>query len=181
MHISLKHLIGVCLLLPAQLSAQIIALDPDMRVDDPRTGWLPYLFATDALGTAVGVAGFSSGNFQPQSSLVGTGFFTTNDSALLTGALNNFRLGQSRLFVDAYVLLNHFTDQRFYADVDRDPDAARAGSNDSREDDFVTGVSDELTLNITLKYRLPIGGIADDPVAVYRLRHGLLESGPRGG
>ena len=35
---------------------------------------------------------------------------------------------------------------------------ARAGSNESEPDDFVT-----------MKYRLPIGGIEDDPVAVYRL------------
>jgi hypothetical protein len=46
---------------------------------------------------------------------------------------------------------------------------ARAGSNESEPDDFVTGISDELTLNLTMKYRLPIGGIEDDPVAVYRL------------
>ncbi len=174
----------VCLwlwLLPIQLHAQVVALDRGMRLEDKRTGWLPYVFSTDALGTAVGVGGFSSGNFQPQSSLFGTAFITSNDSSLVSGALNNIRLGSGRWFFDTFLLVDHFTDQRFYGDFDQDPNEVRAGSNDSDEDDFVTGVSDEVTFNMTLKYRLPIGGIRNDPVAVYRVHRGLLESGPRGG
>ena len=50
----------VLLLLPVQINAQMIALDRGMSLEDKRTGWLPYLFATDALGTAVGAAAFSA-------------------------------------------------------------------------------------------------------------------------
>lgn len=178
----LLTILGLALtVLPMQVHSQVVALDKGMSIDDKRAGWLPYAFATDSLGTAIGVAGFSSGNFQPQSSLFGAGFVTSNDSALVAGTLSNIRMGSSRLFLDTFVLVDHFTDQRFYGDYDQDPNEARAGSNDSREDDFITGVSDELTFNLTLKYRLPIGGIKDDPVAVYRLHQGLLQSGPNGG
>jgi outer membrane protein assembly factor BamA len=178
---SITVLCVAILLLSMPAQAQVVALDPGMSIEEKRSGWIPYLFSTDSLGTAVGAAAFSSGNFQPQSSLFGTGFVTSNDSALVSGALSNVRFGNSRWFFDGFVLLNHFTDQRFYVDVDEDPAKARAGSNDSDPDDFATGTSDELTLNLTMKYRLPIGGIEDDPVAVYRLREGLLESGPAGG
>jgi len=177
----LIHLGIALLLLPMQLHAQTVALDRGMSIDERRTGWLPYLFATDSLGTAVGVAGFSAGTIQPQASLFGAAFVTSNDSALVMASLNNIRLGGSRWMVDTFILADHFTDQRFYVDYDRDPDEIRAGSNDSDKDDYVTGISDERTININLKYRLPIGGIEEDPVAVYRLQEGLLESGPTGG
>jgi hypothetical protein len=167
--------------MPLQLSAQMAILDPDVSIDNRRDGWLPYLFATEALGTAVGVAGFSAGNLQPQSSFFGTGFVTSNDSWLASAALNNFRLGDSRSFLDTFFLASHFTDQRFYGDYDQDPNEPRAGSNDSKKKDFITGVSDERTLNVEYKYRLPTGGIKDDPVAIYRVDKGLLTTGPRGG
>jgi outer membrane protein assembly factor BamA len=169
------------LLLPLQVHAQIVALDRGMQIDEKRNGWLPYLFATESLGTAVGAAVFSAGNLQPHSSFFGSAFVTSNESALVAASLNNVRLGSSRWFFGTFVLANHYTDQRFYGDYDQDPDAIRAGSNDSDKDDYVTGVSDQQTLNVQFKYRLPRGGIKDDPVALYGLNRGLLESGPKGG
>ena len=169
------------LLLPLQTQAQVVALDRGMQLDEKRSGWLPYLFATDSLGTAVGVAAFAGGNFQPQSSVFGTVFISSNDSGLASGSINNVRFGGSRWFFDTSVLASHFTDQRFYGDYDQDPDEVRAGSNDSDKDDYVTGVSNEQTLVFDVKYRLPIGSIKDNPVAVYGLHRGLIESGPKGG
>jgi outer membrane protein assembly factor BamA len=170
------------LLSPAgQPRAQVVALDQGQSIDERRTGFIPYLFASESLGTAVGAAAFSAGNFQPQASLFGTAFVTSNESALISGALSNLRLGSSRFFIDAFLLADHFTDQRFYVDYDRDPNEPRAGSNDSDRDDFARGVSNEFSFDLTLKYRLPIGSIRDHPVAVYRLNEGLLESGPKGG
>lgn len=161
--------------------SQVVTLDQGQSIDETRRGFIPYLFATESLGTAVGAAAFSAGNFQPQASLFGTAFVTSNESALIAGALSNVRIGDSRFFVDSFLLASHFTDQRFYEDYDRNPAEARAGSNDSDKDDFVRGVSNELTFDFTLKYRLPIGSIADDPIAVFRLDQGMLESGPQGG
>ena len=176
-----------CLLLlaiatPIQVSAQIIALDRGQTPEEKRTGWLPYVFATDSLGWAAGAGGFSAGGkLQPQASLFGTAFVTTNESALISGAWSNYRFGKSRFFFDGFALADHFTDQRFYLGRNLDSNRPRPGSNDSDPDNYVTGVSNEVTINATLKYRLPIGSIKDDPVAVYHLYQGLVESGPQGG
>jgi len=179
--ILLVNLLGAAIpLAPPSLRAQVIALDQGMSKEDTRTGWVPYLFATDSLGTAVGVAAFASGKHQPQLSLFGTALVTSNDSSLISGAVSNFRVAGSRFFIDGFVLADHFTDQRFYGYVEQDP-AVRGGSNDSDSSAFVTGVSDELTANVTLKFRAPIGSIRDDPLAVYELREGFVESGPTGG
>ena len=168
-------------LLPLQAQAQVVALDRGMQLDEKRNGWLPYLFATDSLGTAVGIAAFSGGNLQPQTSVFASAFISSNNSGLVTASMQNVRLGGSRWFFDTLALASHFTDQRFYGDYDQDPEAVRAGSNDSDKDDYVTGVSNQQLVTFEFKYRLPIGSIRDDPVAVYGLHRGLIESGPKGG
>ena len=180
--LSIVGLLGLTTLLISPADAQVVALDKSETLDDRRDGWLPYIFSTDSLGTAIGVGGGISGKIQPQSSVFGTGFVTSNDSALAAGSINNIRLGQSRFFMDGFLVLDHFTDQRFYADLDNDQSEAKAGSNDSNEDDFISGVSDEITFNLTLRYPLPIGNNADDPITVYTLDEGLTMPGaPVGG
>lgn len=162
----------MALLSPAQ--ASVVALDKSETIDEKRTGWLPYIFATDSLGTAIGAGGGFSGQIQPQSSVFGTGFVTSNDSALVAGSINNIRLGNSRFLTDSFIVLDHFTDQRFYADLDNNQSEAKAGSNDSDQDDFVSGVSDEVTLNFTLRYPLAIGNSVDSPISIYTLDEGLI-------
>ena len=169
------------LVLPAQSYAQVAVLDKSQSLDEKRSGWLPYVFSTDSLDFAVGAGGFTAGTIQPQASLFGTAFVTANESALISGSANDFRLGNSRFFTDAFVLVDHFTDQRFYKDPDNNSAQARAGSNDSGEDDFVSGVSNELTVNLSLRYSLPIGSLRDDPLSIYTLDEGLLMSEPTGG
>ncbi len=181
-----KSLIPLLLILivgfPVQLSAQVVALDRGQKIDEKRSGWLPYIFATESLGTAIGAGGFiSGGKQQPQSSLFATAFITSNESGLISAAWNNHRLGKSRFFVDVFALADHFTDQRFYAGPSRAPGVPRPGSNDSDPEDYVTGVSNEGTVTASLKYRLPIGSLKDGPVSVYSVHQGLLESGPQGG
>ena len=166
---------------PLHAGGSIVALDEAESINEKRSGWLPYLFATDSLGTAIGAGGFTAGTIQPQASLFGTGFVTSNDSALISGALNNFRIGDSRFFTNTFLLLDHFTDQRFYADLDLDPTQAKAGSNDSDKDDFISGASDEVTFEFGVNYALPIGNAKDDTISVYHLEHGLLKEGPQGG
>ena len=175
-------LAGAILLLPLHATAQVVALDENEEIYQKRSGWLPYIFATDSLGTALGVGGFTAGTIQPQASVFGTGFITSNESALVAGALNNFRFGKkSRFFFDGWLLADHFTDQRFYRGPSILPGESPGGTNDSNEDNYVSGVSNELTLEANFKYRLPIGHLKDDPIAVYRLKEGLVQDGPRGG
>ncbi len=168
-------------LLSAQLCAQVVALDEDEDLYEKRTGWLPYFFASDSLGTAIGAAGFTAGAMQPQTSTFGTAFVTSNDSILLSGAFNNYRpVKNGRLLIDTFVLADHFTDQRFYGGPTL-PGQPPPGSNDSSPENYSTGISNELTFSFDFKYRLRMGSIKDDPIAVYRLKQGLLDSGPPGG
>lgn len=78
-------------------------------------------------------------------------------------------------------MLGHFTDERFYIDLDRDPSQSKAESNDSNLDDFVSGISDNVTFDLTLKYPLKLGSARDNPISIYRLNRGMLESRPTGG
>jgi hypothetical protein len=171
------------LLFVVPAGAQTVALDPGQRLEDERQGWLPYAFATDSMGTTIGAAAFSSGIFkQPQSSLFGTAFASSNNSWGIVGAVNNVKLpGTRRLFFDSFLLVGHFSDSRYYIDLDKDPTKPKAGSNESGADDFVTGISNDVQLELTLRYSLPIGNAIDDPVSIYNLNRGLLESGPAGG
>ncbi len=165
---------------PLPALAQIVVLDQSESLYEKRTGWLPYFFATDSLGTAVGVAGFTSGVAQPQTSMFGTLFVTSNDSIMVSGAVNNYRVNNdSRVLVDSFMMLDRFTDQRFYGVPTLSGDDF-PGSNDSNPESYATGSSDELTLSVNFKYRFPWGSLRDDPIAVYRLRNGLLEEGPPG-
>lgn len=169
------------LLLPTQVFSQVVALDKSESLYEKRTGWLPYFFATDSLGTAIGIAGFTAGVTQPQTSMFGTLFATSNNSILASGALNNYRLGKdSRILIDTFLLVDHFTDQRFYAGPTL-PGDSFPGTNDSNKESFATGVSNEVTFSVNFKYRLPIGSLKHDPIAVYHLEDGLLLHGPPGG
>ena len=142
---------------------------------------MPYLFATESLGTALGAGAFIGGIRQPQSSLTATAFTTNNESWLAAGSLNNLRFdGLDRWFFDIYALTAHFTDQRYYDSIDRSTQDS-AGSNDSSPDDFLSGVSNDLHLEFTLRYPLAIGAARDDPLTIHRTRKGLLLSEPQGG
>jgi outer membrane protein assembly factor BamA len=164
-------------------SAQSIVLDQDMEPEEKSSGWLPYLFSTDSLGTAFGVGGgFSGLDSQRQAGLLGTVMGTTNDSFLATGALSNYRLpGSDRLFLDTFVLAGHFTDDRVYADIESSPGSPRAGSNDSLKDDFLSGVTNDYQFEIGLTYQLPTGNTRDNAVPVYHLDRGILLAGASGG
>lgn len=169
-------------ILPLQCYAISVALDKDESIDEQRTGWLPYVFRTDSLGTALGVGIFSVGRNQPQSGIIATGYLTDNDSALVMVAITNYQVpGSERLFFDVFAMKAHFTDQRFYVDLNHDPTQPKAGSNDSVKNDFVSGVSNKGQLEFTLKYPFKIGSARDNPISIYHLDRGLLNSGPQGG
>lgn len=163
--------------------AQTIVLDRDMSVVERSRGWLPYAFSTESLDTALGVAGGVSGTGrQRQMGAFGTLMGTTNDSWSLIGVLNDYRVpGAGRLFLDSFLMLGRFTDDRVYADITPDPTRPRAGANDSDPDDFLSGVTEDIQFELTLKRPLALGSGRDDPVSLYRLDRGLLMSGPGGG
>ena len=56
----------VLLLVAGQCHAIDVALDKDEDIEEQRSGWLPYAFRTDSLGTAIGLGFFTAGRKQPQ-------------------------------------------------------------------------------------------------------------------
>ncbi|MCU7845128.1 MAG: BamA/TamA family outer membrane protein [Candidatus Thiodiazotropha sp. (ex Monitilora ramsayi)] len=110
-----------------------------------------------------------------------TVFITDNDSWLIAGGLNNVRFDSlDRWFFDIYIQDSHYTDQRFYDSAHRST-TERAGFNDSSEDDYVFGISDDIHLELTARYPLPIGVAKNEPLTTYKTRDGLLVSEPQGG
>ena len=102
-----------CFVAASPALAQIVALDPGQKLEDTRSGWLPYAFSTESLGTTLGVAAFSSApGRQPVSSLIGTAFGTSNESWGAVGSMSNVQLGRSRWFLDSFIMLAHYTDSR---------------------------------------------------------------------
>ena len=91
--------------------AQEIERDQDMTADQTRNGWLPFAFAAESLGTAVGGVAFSTGKLQPQTRLIVTGFGIPNGSFAAVGQFGNYLLpGTGRLFLDSFLMLGHFTE-----------------------------------------------------------------------
>ena len=62
------------------LCAQNITLEVDQEAPEPSKIILPFVFHTEALQTAYGVFLAGSGHFQPQASVFGAAFATTNDT-----------------------------------------------------------------------------------------------------
>ncbi|MBE9549124.1 MAG: hypothetical protein IMF09_06905 [Proteobacteria bacterium] len=179
------RILGACTMLLLacinSVSATSITLDEDEEYGDTRWGLIPYIFSTDSLGRAYGLGGFVSGIRQPQSNLTATAFTTDNDSWLLAASLGNFRFnGFDRWFFDIFALSAHYTDQRFYEGPGRNG-GVPAGSNDSSEDDFITGISNDQHIEFTFNYPLAIGRARENPLTVYKTRNGLLISDPGGG
>lgn len=155
--------------------AQDIALDLNQPIGETRTGWLPYGFSTDSMGTTLGIAAFTAGKLQPTSSLFLSGYASSNDSWGVVGAGRNIQIpGADRFFFDAFLFAGHFTDSRYYVDLDGDAAFPAAGSNDSKADDFVSGVSNDAQMEATVKYVIPIGDGVEHPLSIYRLNQGLL-------
>ncbi len=177
----LLALSSLLLCLAGNVIADYITLDESEEYGDTRWGAVPYAFSTETLGTAVGAAAYVGGIRQPQSSLVGAAFTTSNDSWLMAGALNNFRFdNMERWFFDIYAQGSHFTDQRFYDSTHR-LTSSTSGSNDSSPDDFVSGISNDLHIEISARYVLPIGAGKDHPLTVFKTRRGMLYTQPTGG
>jgi hypothetical protein len=169
-------------LYPLRIHAVGVAVEKGGIIEDSGYAFIPYAFKTDSLGTAFGIGAATKLDKHPQSFIAGTIYGTSNDSSLAMISINNYRFSKNnRLFIDAFAIVNRFTDQRFYVDLDNDLSKSKAGSNDSSKDDFISGVSNEIQGEITLKYPLKMGNAVNEPVSIYNVDKGLLESGPRSG
>ena len=150
--------------------------DDPGRARPPRV-ILPYAFATELLGTGVGLIYFQEGQFQPQDSAVLTGYVTNNDSFGITGAWNRARFGDSRWFASPLLTVRRNQAQRFYSELGFGVGDTPGGSNESSQDEFMEGQGWDVYTDVTFRYVVPVGLGADDIVHRFDTSEGLLTGG----
>ncbi|WP_169738239.1 BamA/TamA family outer membrane protein [Maridesulfovibrio frigidus] len=139
----------------------------------------PYIFRSDQIGLALGVAGGISGFQKGQMSIGGTAYLSTDGAFSGIGVVNNHELFFSnRIFLDSLAIYENSPDLWIF---DGPSEGTRGGSNDSNVDDRYRGRGNDTRLEATFKYIFPWGGAKDTPIATYALKDGLLVSGATGG
>jgi hypothetical protein len=143
---------------------------------------VPYALSSESLGFTLGAAWVTTEGLRAPASLFSTAFYSENDSAMfMAGARNVFIVGTERWFFDATIMTGRRRAEHVYVDYTPEPMETRAGSNYSDADDYVVEDTWEGRAEIMLKWVLPIGEGADQPVEEYHVSEGLLVSDPSGG
>ena len=156
------------------------AEEPDKRRE--MTVLIPYALSSESLGFTLGLAWVTTENLAAPASLFSTIFYSENDSAMfMAGARNVHVRGTDRFFLDATILTGRRRGQQVYVDYTPEPMSTRAGSNYSDADDYIVEDTWEARADLFLKWVLPIGEGADEPVEKYLVSKGLLASEASGG
>lgn len=137
---------------------------------------IPYAFYNENFGFAGGYVHSVSGFPQQQSTLLGTIMAGTKGSALGFLMGMDILLPRSeRLFVDPILSIGYFSENESYIDGNPDFLDERAGSNDSNENNYVTGDGWDNFFRFRFKYLLPIGHGKNHIIRKYEIKDGLLE------
>jgi hypothetical protein len=165
--------------MPLQAPAED-TMEPSLRGQD-RVISLPYGFWTESFGAAAAYVYAVNGYPQPQAGLLGTVMAGTTGSGMGLLMGQNIRpFGSERLFFDPILSVGYFSDVDVYVDGNPDFLDVRAGSNDSDEDDFITGSGWDTFFRLRFKYLLSIGSGRDQVLPAYQLSEGLLTDGASG-
>ena len=168
-------------LVPGVAGAQSITVEKGQEFE-VKAAVVPYAFYNENLKFGAGPVLFTNGWLQEQMSLIASGFLTSN------GSRSVFMLGRDtqlplldRLFLDSWVSFGNFDEFESYIDGNPDFPDERAGSNDSREDNFVETSGDDDFFQLNFKYLLPVGHGRDTIINTYVMDNGLLHEGATGG
>lgn len=143
---------------------------------------LPYAFYNDSFGAAVGYVYSVIGFEQKQASFISTIIAGSKGSAMGLLMGRDFRLPwNKRLFLDPILSVGYFNEIDAYIDGNPSFTGQRAGSNDSDQDNFVTGDGWDNFFRLRFKYLLPIGDGRETIVPHYQFDRGLLKSDATGG
>lgn len=143
---------------------------------------IPYGFSNENTGLAAAAAITASGYLQPQTTIVANGFVSANGSQnlFLTGL--DFKVpGFDRVFMDALLMYGDWGEIESYQDGNPDFPSEIAGSHDSDKDNFINVEGNDLHYRLKIRYLLPIGDGAGDPIHIFRVRNGLLIDGYEAG
>jgi len=159
-----------------------LVLEEGQTKPEPMWVVLPYAFDSDTTDWAYGAALGSQGYLQEQAGLLGAVMGSSNGSWGFYLVGWNYQLPWfRRLFFDFNTSVGNYGNQRFYASEPRPAGSVRAGSNDSDEDDYLSGEGNEDWADFTFRYVLPLGAARNDPLSRYRVKEGLLQEGATGG
>jgi hypothetical protein len=144
---------------------------------------LPYAFFNQNFGAAAGFVYGSSGWPQKQATLLGTAIAGTNNSLAFLGLARDIQvpLFTNRLFLDTDFVMSWYGDIYSYTNGNPAYRGQQAGTNNSRDNDYIRGAGNDYIARVKFKYVLPIGDAKDDPISTYWLDQGLLIKGAQGG
>ncbi len=164
------------------LASQSFALEnnnPDNLPDFEQTGsWIafPYVFTSDATGLSGGAGAIAQGFLQPQTTLVATLFYGTEQDIITNGnpqtanfsggllSYSNFKVPYTnRFYLSAWGYASHIPKSIIYLD----------GSNDSDKDDGLVTAGDNNYFIMELDYVFPIGEGINNPDNLFKLRNGF--------
>jgi len=153
-----------------------VATDGDQVVN------VPFAFYNEFFGAAAGFVTYRIGCPHPQARVLGTIMAGSKGSVMAFFMGRDIRMpGTKRLFLDPWVSMGYFADNRAYVDGNPAYPNERAGSNDSHSDNYITGNGQDIFTQLRFKYLLPIGHGREQAVSPYRLVNGLPVSGATGG
>ena len=164
--------------------ALAINLNLPEHADAPvkQTKVIPYAFFNASTGAAAAAAVVATGLLQPQTTTVANGFVSANDSQNLFVAMMDLRVpGSERFFVDTQFMYGNWGETDSYQDGNPGFPLGGAGGNDSHGDNFIEVDGDDLHYRVKLRYLLPLGHGAGEPIHTFRTRNGLLVPGTEAG
>ncbi|MGR5149848.1 BamA/TamA family outer membrane protein [Photobacterium alginatilyticum] len=117
---------------------------------EPETAAVPFVFTSDSMGLAVGMAGVLKGAGQPQAALLGAGLVTDKETWLAYLGASNYIIDiDSRWLFGAELYSAEFKQFDYYL--------GEATRNDSVADDATIADAAESQYRISARYILPLG------------------------
>ncbi|WP_171060838.1 hypothetical protein [Poseidonocella sp. HB161398] len=142
---------------------------------------LPFGFYNETFGLTAGWVLGRVGYPQPTARVLGTVMAGSEGSQLAFAMAQDLRIpGIDRLFIDPVLSLGHYGDADTYIDGNPDFAGQRAGTNDSDQDNFLSGNVSDVFSRVRFKYLLPIGHGRDQIIPDYKVLDGALYSGATG-
>lgn len=167
--------IFICCLLPMQVGAEEEANPDQLRLS------LPFGFYNETFGWSLGWVEGRVGYPQANTRVLGSLMVGSSGSALGFVMAEDLRFpGLDRLFIDPIFSLGYYDEFDSYINGNPDFAGQRAGTNDSNEDNFVTGSGLDVFTRVRFKYLLPIGHGRNQIIPDYNLVNGFLQSGATG-
>jgi hypothetical protein len=178
---SVARHIALCILACTVIFAHIGHAEEVEDYSGPRLS-LPFGFYNETFGLTGGWVEGRVGYPQPGARVFGTVMVGAEGSILGFAMAQNLRFpGLDRLFIDPMLSIGIFDNADTFIDGNPAFIGQRAGTNDSDENNFVSGDVSDNFARVRFRYLLPIGHGRDQIMPDYKMIDGELYSGATGG